>query len=142
MGVVIAGLSLERVERLVLMNEWTIIAILVSGALLGAGGAFILAARIKRMVFGMEPEDISKLLQERSAMLESTREGIIAVDQEARITILNMEAQRLLRAAGIGGSAMNRQIAEYWPELGLERVLAEEKEYRTGSWSWETALYW
>ncbi|WP_342548884.1 DcuS/MalK family sensor histidine kinase [Paenibacillus sp. FSL P2-0089] len=124
-GVVIAGLSLERVERLVLMNEWTIIAILVSGALLGAGGAFILAARIKRMVFGMEPEDISKLLQERSAMLESTREGIIAVDQEARITILNMEAQRLLRAAGIGGSAMNRQIAEYWPELGLEQVLAE-----------------
>lgn len=58
-------------------------------------------------------------------MLESTREGIIAVDQQARITILNMEAQRLLRAAGIGGSAMNRQIAEFWPELGLERVLAE-----------------
>ncbi|MFD2876281.1 PAS domain-containing protein [Paenibacillus rhizoplanae] len=77
-----------------------------------------MAAQIKRMVFGMEPEDISKLLQERSAMLESTREGIIAVDQQARITILNMEAQRLLRAAGIGGSAMNRQIAEFLAGAG------------------------
>ncbi|WP_340022237.1 DcuS/MalK family sensor histidine kinase [Paenibacillus sp. FSL K6-1096] len=129
-GVVIAGLSLERVERLVRLNEWTIIAILVSGALLGAGGAFILGGQIKRMVFGMEPEDISKLLQERSAMLESTREGIIAVDQEARITILNREAQRLLKGAGMGGPALNRQIAEYWPELRLERVLAQGEEIR------------
>lgn len=123
LGVVVAGLSMDRVHRLVRQNEWTIIAILVSGALLGAGGAVVLARRIKQMIFGMEPEDISKLLQERSAMLQSTREGIIAIDQGARITMINVEAQRLLKAAGISGAAVNRPIADYWPELCLERVL-------------------
>ncbi|MBY0011561.1 DcuS/MalK family sensor histidine kinase [Paenibacillus typhae] len=124
LGAVIAGLSLDRVERLVRLNEWTIIAILLSGAFLGAGGAFVLADRIKKMIFGMEPVDISKLLQERSAMLESIREGIIAVDQEARTTIINAEAQRLLKESGITGSLINRMIGDYWPELQLERVLA------------------
>lgn len=124
LGVVVAGLSMDRVQRLVRQNEWTIIAILVSGALFGAGGAFVLARRIKQMMFGMEPADISRLLQERSAMLESIREGIIAIDQEARITLINMEAHRLLKAAGINGAVVNRQIADYWPELRLEHVLA------------------
>ncbi|WNS46591.1 DcuS/MalK family sensor histidine kinase [Paenibacillus sp. MMS20-IR301] len=123
LGVVVAGLSMERVERLVRQNEWTIILILISGALLGAGGAYVLARRIKQMIFGMEPADILRLLQERSAMLESTREGIITIDQEARITIINKEAHRLLKAAGISGAAVNRQLADYWPELDLAEVL-------------------
>ncbi|MBW4085214.1 DcuS/MalK family sensor histidine kinase [Paenibacillus sp. S150] len=122
-GVVVAGLSLDRVQRLVRQNEWTIIAILLSGAVLGAGGAIVLARKIKRMMFGMEPSDISKLLEERSAMLQSTREGIIAVDHQARITMINMEAERLLGTAGITGNAMTRNIADYWPELRLEQVL-------------------
>ncbi|WP_379160420.1 DcuS/MalK family sensor histidine kinase [Paenibacillus sp. sgz5001063] len=122
-GVVVVGLSMERVHRLIRQNEWTIIAILLSGAVLGAGGAMVLARKIKQMMFGMEPSDISKLLQERSAMLQSTREGIIAVDDQARITMINVEAERLLGTAGITGNTVNRHIADYWPELRLEQVL-------------------
>lgn len=123
-GVVVVGLSLERVHRLVRQNEWTLIAILLSGALLGACGSVILGLKIKRMIFGMEPADISKLLQERSAMLQSTREGIIAVDHKAAVTMVNLEAERLLGTAGITGNGMTRSIADYWPELRLEQVLA------------------
>lgn len=122
-GVVAVGLSLERVHRQIRQNEWTIIMILLSGALLGAGGAVILARKVKDMMFGMEPSDISKLLEERSAMLQSVREGIIAIDHTARITMINVEAERLLGAAGITGNPMTRHIAGYWPELRLERVL-------------------
>ncbi|OMF92815.1 DcuS/MalK family sensor histidine kinase [Paenibacillus sp. FSL R7-0273] len=122
-GVVVVGLSMERVQKLVRQNEWTLIAILLSGALLGAGGAFILGLKIKRMMFGMEPADISRLLQERSAMLQSIREGIIAVDDKAVITMVNVEAERLLARAGIAGNGMTRSISEFWPELRLEQVL-------------------
>ncbi|WP_074102942.1 DcuS/MalK family sensor histidine kinase [Paenibacillus sp. P3E] len=122
-GVVVVGLSMERVHKLIRQNEWTIIAILLSGAVLGAGGAMVLARKIKQMMFGMEPSDISKLLQERSAMLQSAREGIIAVDDQARITMINVEAERLLGTAGITGNAMTRHITDYWPELRLEQVL-------------------
>ncbi len=124
-GVVVVGLSMEKVQRLVRQNEWTLIAILLSGALLGAGGAIVLGLRIKRMIFGMEPADISKLLQERSSMMQSTREGMIAVDHEATVTMVNLEAERLLNTAGLKGNGMTRNIADYWPELGLEQVLAD-----------------
>lgn len=126
-GAVVVGVSLERVHRLVRQNDWTIIAILLSGALLGAGGAVVLAGKIKNMMFGFEPSDISRLLEERSAMLQSVREGIIAVDSEARITMINVEAERLLGTAGLTGGAISRHIGEYWPELRLERVLAGEE---------------
>lgn len=129
-GVVVVGLSMERVQKLVRQNEWTLIAILLSGALLGAGGAFILGLKIKRMIFGMEPADISQLLQERSAMLQSIREGIIAVDDKGVITMVNVEAERLLAKAGITGNGNTRKISAYWPELRLEQVLASGEAWQ------------
>ncbi len=122
-GVVVVGLSLERVRGIVRQNEWIIIAILLSGALLGTAGAIILARKIKKMIFWMEPSEISKLLEERSAMLQSIREGIIAVDDEARITLINLEAERLLKGAGLTGAVLGQHISDYWPALRLEAVL-------------------
>lgn len=127
-GAVVVGLALDRVQATVKKNQWTIIAILLSGALLGALGAIILARKIKKMVLGMEPSEISKLLQERSAMLQSIREGIIAVDHNGRITLINTEAERLLGLAGVTGNGMTRFIADFWPELHLEVILATGEE--------------
>ncbi|ASA20002.1 DcuS/MalK family sensor histidine kinase [Paenibacillus donghaensis] len=123
-GLVIVGLSQDRVKAITLENKWTIIAILLSGAVLGAAGAIVLARKIKKMIFWMEPLEISKLLEERSAMLQSTREGIIAVDHDARVTLINLEAERLLRVAGICEEVMQQPIVEIWPGLQLETVLA------------------
>lgn len=38
-------------------------------------------------MFGLEPREIAKMLEERSAMLESVREGILAIDKDSRITL-------------------------------------------------------
>ncbi|KGE18592.1 histidine kinase [Paenibacillus wynnii] len=122
-GIVVVGLSLEKVHRIISHNEWTIIAILLSGALLGALGAIVLARRIKQMMLWLEPSEISKLLEERSAMLQSTREGILAIDDNANITLINLEAERLLRQAGIKGEALRQPVSEYWPTLRLENML-------------------
>lgn len=122
-GVVVVGLSLERVQQVVRQNEWTIIAILLSGALLGALGAIVLARRIKQMMHWMEPSEISKLLEERSAMLHSTREGILAIDEKGLITLINVEAERLLRRAGYTDNALRRPVSDYWPSLRLESML-------------------
>ncbi|MDQ0191939.1 DcuS/MalK family sensor histidine kinase [Paenibacillus wynnii] len=122
-GIVVVGLSLEKVHRIISRNEWTIIAILLSGALLGALGAMVLARRIKQMMLWLEPSEISKLLEERSAMLQSTREGILAIDDNAKVTLINLEAERLLRQAGIKGAALRQPVSEYWPALRLENML-------------------
>jgi two-component system CitB family sensor kinase len=64
---------------------------------LGVAGSLLLARRLKRQTFGLEPEDIATLLEQREASLHGIREGTIATDNDGRITLINDEARRLLR---------------------------------------------
>ncbi|UHA74837.1 DcuS/MalK family sensor histidine kinase [Paenibacillus sp. 481] len=100
-GVVAVGISLESVEHAVMKNRWIIYLGLVLGGITGIGGALILARKIKRVLFGLEPSAIAHLLEERNAMLQSAREGIVAVDHDFRITLINEEARRLFAKAGV-----------------------------------------
>lgn len=65
-------------------------------ALLGGVGSYLLARRVKRQTFGLEPEEIGRLLEQREAMLHGLREGVVAVDENGRVTLVNDEARRLL----------------------------------------------
>ena len=62
----------------------------------GVIGAVIVARTVKNIMYGLEPYEIATLLEERSAMLESTKEGILAVDARGKIKLANAEAKRLL----------------------------------------------
>ena len=44
------------------------------------------ANHFKKAIFGLEPEQIARLFQERNATLESVREGIIAINNDGVIT--------------------------------------------------------
>ncbi|MEA9984329.1 MULTISPECIES: sensor histidine kinase [Subtercola] len=67
--------------------------------LLGGLASFGLSARLKRRTFGLELDEIARLLQEREATLHGIREGVIAIDPAGRISVNNDEAQRLLHLA-------------------------------------------
>jgi two-component system CitB family sensor kinase len=71
---------------------------------LGIGGlaSWLLARRLKRRTFGLELDEIAKLLQEREAVLHGIREGMVAFDRAGRITLVNDEARRLLSIAATG----------------------------------------
>ncbi len=62
----------------------------------GAGASWLLARRLKRRTFGLELDEIAKLLQEREATLHGIREGVVAFDPAGRVTMVNDEAKRLL----------------------------------------------
>ena len=44
---------------------------------------YIFSGKYKRMMFGMEPEEISSLYEEHSTVIQSVREGIIVIDKMA-----------------------------------------------------------
>jgi two-component system, CitB family, sensor histidine kinase MalK len=100
-GAVAVGISLESVKQAVWQSRLFILLSSGLGGFAGILGAYLLARKIKKIMFGLEPQVIAKLLEERSAMLESTREGIIAIDAQARITLINAEGLRLFNRAGI-----------------------------------------
>src|SRR6202165_6274500 len=69
------------------------------------GGPILLARRLKRQTFGLEPEQSASLLETREASLHGIREGAVATDVDGRITLINDEARRLLRVStdSVGG---------------------------------------
>jgi len=126
-GAVVVGISLDSVQQLVAKSQKMIYLCTVLGLLIGAVGAIILARKIKNTLLGLEPFAIAHMVEERSAMLQSIREGIIAVDEQANITLINHEARRLLNLAGIQGDPVGKPVSQYIPNTHLEKILISGK---------------
>ena len=76
---------------------------------LGIGGSLLVARRVKRQTLGLEPAEITGLVEHRDAMLHGIREGVLGLDLRGRVTLINDEAIRLLR---IPGNALGRTLAD------------------------------
>src|SRR6478672_3738707 len=94
---------------------------------IGAVVSWGLARRLRRRTFGLELDEITTLLQEREATLHSIREGVIAVDNTGRISVINDEAQRLL---GLPVTASGRQLKDLLPPGPLRDVLSGPDEIK------------
>ncbi|GMA98849.1 DcuS/MalK family sensor histidine kinase [Pelosinus sp. IPA-1] len=122
-GAVVVGILLGDVEKALQESHKIIYIATLFGFVIGIGFAILLARNIKKTLFGLEPFAIAQLVQERSAMLQCVREGILAVDKDSVITIANSEAIRVLKLAGIPGDPIGRQVAEYVPHTRLKDVM-------------------
>lgn len=122
-GVVLSGTLLERVQETVDHSRRGIYAGIGVGMLVGIFGALMLARKIKKSMFGLEPFAIAQIFEERSAMLQSVREGILAVDNESNITIVNEEAMKIFQKAGIDGNPIGKKVDEYVPNTNLLNIL-------------------
>ncbi|WP_257351134.1 DcuS/MalK family sensor histidine kinase [Pseudalkalibacillus decolorationis] len=127
-GAVSVGLLLDRVQMAVAKSKQIIYVGVGLGIVVGIIGALFLAGRVKKILFGLEPSEIANLWQERDAMLESVREGIIAVDKESKIVIANAEAIRMFEKAGIQGNPIGQKVEDYMPVSHLTSVLENGKE--------------
>ena len=92
----------------------------------GALASYVLARRLKKRTFGLELDEIAKLLQEREAVLHGIREGMIAFDRAGRVTMVNDEARRLLGLPMFGG--VGGHLADVVPAGRLRDLLSGEIE--------------
>jgi CitB family two-component system sensor histidine kinase MalK len=122
-GAVAVGISLENVQQTIDQNHKNIVLGSFFGLLVGLIGALLIAGYIKRTLYGLEPSAIAKILEERNAMLQSVHEGIIAVDNDGRITLVNKSALKLFKRAGLPEQPIGMDITTYMPTTGLDRVL-------------------
>lgn len=100
-GYVVTGYSDDILNKSTIDSVLFLLLTTFLGLAVGIIGAIFLAGRIKKVLFGYEPEEIARLLQERNIILNSVREGIINVNSESIITVVNSEAKMLLEQAGI-----------------------------------------
>lgn len=88
------------------------------GAALGLVASWLLSRRIKRHTHGLEITEIASLAEHREALLHSIREGVVAVNNEGAITLLNDSAQELL---GVPAAAVGLRV----DGVGLEPAVVE-----------------
>ena len=124
-GRVVGLVSVGVLESAITSEFWSSLAVILIPLLvaltLAVAGAFLLARRVKRQTFGLEPDEIGALLEQREAMLHGVREGMITLDPTGRITLINDEAQRLL---GVGADAVGWGVENLVPEGRVRDVLA------------------
>lgn len=93
---VIAGREIPELAGLLAAAAPNLLTYLGVAAVLGITGSVLLAARVKRQTLGLEPDEIARLVEHREAMIHGIREGIVSVDADGTITLINDSARRLL----------------------------------------------
>ncbi|RGI29079.1 sensor histidine kinase [Melissococcus sp. OM08-11BH] len=95
-GVICAGITLNTLQGEINNLQAKITLILLIGLFVGIIGAIISSTAIKRILLGLEPQDISKLVQEKQWINDEINEGIIAINKDQEITLINQAAFNLL----------------------------------------------
>lgn len=87
----------------------------------GILAALILANNIKQSLLGLEPDKIRRLYTEKDSMLKAIQEGIISIDENRAITMINDSARTILKLKET--DIIGKNIDDIFPNSGLEEVL-------------------
>ncbi|MFK7696008.1 ATP-binding protein [Paenibacillus sp. HJGM_3] len=121
-GVVSVGFLIEDINETAVHYRNSIVLLATITLLVGAGAATLIARNVKKSIHGLEPEEIGHLYGESRAILESVREGILAVDRSGRVTVINMTAQHMLGYPS-DAALVGRHILDVLPTSRLMEVL-------------------
>lgn len=121
-GFVSVGFYLQDINEMFMESFKQVLFALFVGLLFSLAGAIYLAGNVKKAIFGLEPHEIATILKERTATLEAIREGVVAVDVEGRIRLVNNEAAKVL---GINEQEMIGELIDaIIPRNGLNDVIS------------------
>jgi two-component system CitB family sensor kinase len=122
-GLVSVGFLVQDIWKKLYSLILKIILIGAAALLFGLGGAYLLSGHIKRQIFNMEPAEIAFISQEQAAILDSIREGIIAINSDGNITTFNQEAKKIAGIESI--DVKGKSITSILPTSRLTDVVRE-----------------
>lgn len=120
LGFVMAGTLTQSISKTKKQRTYTVVLSSFIGLFLGGIGAFTLARNVKKILLGLEPEQISQMYIQKKIMLDTIHEGIIAVDQNSRITLVNNSAIKLLSIEE--ENIIGKHVKEIFPTSRLPHV--------------------
>lgn len=92
-------------------------------SVLGLAGSLLLSRRVKRQTLGLEPVEIAGLVEHREAMLHGLKEGVVALDNHERVTLVNDSARDLL---DLPSEVLGRTLTDLGVEPAVRHALAHE----------------
>lgn len=128
-GYVVTGYSDDILKNSAIDSIVFLLIMTAFGLAVGIVGAIYLARHVKRVLFGLEPEAIAAMLQERNIILDSVREGVITIDENGIITLVNIEAESLLAEAKIidTDELIGKHIKDVMKNVEFDSILKDGK---------------
>lgn len=132
-GIVSVGYLTSHINSLTL--EKVISILLAAATLLVALFTFswFFSRSIKKQMFSLEPRDIGLLVRQQKALMESIYEGVIAIDDQFRVAVINQAAKKLLNLEApsreLRGLPLQQVIVPvgfFTPQVMLEKDIHDE----------------
>ncbi|KDR94440.1 two-component system, CitB family, sensor histidine kinase DctS [Peptoclostridium litorale DSM 5388] len=124
-GFVMTGTLIKSLEKEKKQAIFGIVYASSVGLIIGMAGAFLLAQNVKKSIFGLEPHQIGRLYTEKQAMLDAIHEGIIAIDSNSNITLINDSAINMLNVDE--KEVYGKNVLEVFPTSHLAEVMNSGK---------------
>ncbi|MEW9700498.1 ATP-binding protein [Paenibacillus sp. SI8] len=121
-GIVSIGFLTDDIKTITSPYQSRIEVISLIVLAVGLLGSVLIAQNVRRSIHGLEPKEIGELYTEKKAILESIREGIIAVNRDGIITMANRYALQLLQLP-VSAKITGRQIEDVVPNTRLYEVV-------------------
>lgn len=120
-GVVSVGYMIKDINAIIFDNIKKLLIPSIIVLIIGTIGGLLLTKNIRSQLMGFEPHKMTSLYRERSAMLSTIHEGIIAVNEDGIIQLMNQSAEKLLD--GKQKEFFNQPISKILPELQVSSLL-------------------
>ncbi|MFH8662144.1 sensor histidine kinase [Streptomyces afghaniensis] len=115
-GLVSAGIRVEEISQRVQDQLTALLGVAAGALVLGAVGTYVVNARLRRHTHGMNAAELSRMHDYHQAALHAVREGLLMLDGQYRVALINDGGRELL---GVAGDVVGRSVAE----LGLPAPL-------------------
>ncbi|GEC10534.1 histidine kinase [Streptomyces spinoverrucosus] len=115
-GLVSAGIRVEAISERVRGQLTALIGAAGGALVLGAVGTYVVNARLRRHTHGMNAAELSRMHDYHQAALHAVREGLLMLDGQYRVALINDGGRELL---GVSGDVVGRSVAD----LGLPAPL-------------------
>ncbi|WP_020136508.1 ATP-binding protein [Streptomyces sp. 351MFTsu5.1] len=114
-GLVSAGIQVEKISKRVQGQLTALLVVAGSALALGAVGTYVVNARLRRHTHGMNAAELSRMHDYHQAALHAVREGLLMLDGQYRVALINDGGRELLDV----GDVVGRSVAD----LGLPAPL-------------------
>ncbi|MGN5380228.1 sensor histidine kinase [Streptomyces lasalocidi] len=113
-GLVSAGIKVEAISERVQGQVTALLGVAGGTLLLGAVGTYVVNARLRRHTHGMNAAELSRMHDYHQAALHAVREGLLMLDGQYRVALINDGGRELL---GVGSE--EEVIGHSVADLGL-----------------------
>ncbi|AVH56402.1 MULTISPECIES: ATP-binding protein [Streptomyces] len=115
-GLVSSGIKVEAITKRAQEQVTTLIGVAGGALVIGGIGTYVINARLRRSTHGMNATELSRMHDYHQAALHAVREGLLMLDGQFRVALINDGGRELL---DVTDDVVGRSVAE----LGLPAPL-------------------